>query len=60
MTKADGGQQRNNQPTTGAVKVSGGGVGDGNSNGSGIDGNNGGSDGGEDNGGNSNGNDEDI
>ncbi len=45
--------QRNNQPTTGAAKVGGGGGGDGNSDSSGDDGEIGGSDGGEDNGGDS-------
>jgi hypothetical protein len=59
MTKADGGQQRNNQPTTGAAKEGGGEGGDGNSVGSGNDSDNGGSDGGEDNGGDSDGNDDD-
>jgi hypothetical protein len=44
MMKADGGHQRNNQPTTGAAKVGGGGGGNGNSNGSGNYGDNGGSD----------------
>jgi hypothetical protein len=38
MTKADGGQQRNNQPTKGSAKVGGGGGGDSDSNGSGDDG----------------------
>jgi hypothetical protein len=55
MTKADSGQQCNNQPTTGAVKAGGGGGGDGDSNGSGDKGDNGGSSGGKDNGGHSDG-----
>ncbi len=39
MTKADSGQQCNNQPTMGAAKVGGGGGGNGDSNGSSNDGN---------------------
>ncbi len=49
MTKVNGGQQRNNQPTMEASKVGIGGGGNGGSNGSGDDGNNGGSRGGKDN-----------
>ncbi len=56
MTKADGGQQCNHQPTKGSAKAGGGGSGNCNS---GDVGHNGGSSGGEDNGGNSDGNDDD-
>ncbi len=55
MAKADGGQQRNNQPMTGATKAGGGGGGDGDSNGSSNNGDNGGSDSGVDNGSDSDG-----
>ena len=49
MTKADGGQQCNNQPKKGSSKVGDGGGGNSNSNGSGNNGNNSGSGGGKDN-----------
>ena len=39
MTKSDGKQQRNNQPTKGSAKAVGGGISDSNSNGSGNNGN---------------------
>ncbi len=57
MTKADGGQQRNNQPMMGAAKAGGGGDGDGDSNSSSNNSNYGGSGSGEDNGGDSDGDD---